>query len=151
MQTLKQLINPALLHRMEQREALTHALRVVLPSEMASHCWAGRIAENRLTVLVDNSSWALRLRYQQRDILAHINQLYHLELNRIEIRLIDPPAALHQAPPPERHPKPGKEAAKALLLAARCVSDPELAKTLERFGRRCEKNALDAHKDTQDA
>lgn len=149
MQALKQLIKPALLQRMEQREALTHALRVVLPGEMACHCWAGRIEDNRFTVLVDNSSWALRLRYQQREILSHINQLYNLELNRMEIRLIDPPTVIPPTPAPPRPPKPGKEAAKALLLAARCVSDPELARTLERFGRRCEQNARE-HADDKD-
>ena len=53
-----------LVKRAALRESWTEQLRAVLPESIAPHCRVADIRNGRLTILVADSSWATRLRFE---------------------------------------------------------------------------------------
>lgn len=72
-------------------EALTAAIRPLLPAAGAEHCWVVDVRNRTLVVLTDSASWAVSIRYQQRELLKQLNDQFRPELagrlERIKIRV----------------------------------------------------------------
>ncbi len=134
-QPLECFIDSGLLRRLRLLEALTGAIRPLLPGAGAQHCWVVDVRGRTLVVLTDSASWAVSIRYQQRELLKQLNDQFRLELGgtleRVKIRVAhhsDRPDAGSPAPsrdttarrPPRRPPDSERELAAILdSLAAR--------------------------------
>ncbi len=74
-----------LLHR------LTLSLKMLLPEDLASHCWVAGIDDRTLTIVTDDPNRASIIRFQQREILKQLNQELSLTvkeyLNQIKVKI----------------------------------------------------------------
>jgi hypothetical protein len=90
-QPLEHFIDSRLLKRLRLLEALTCAIRPLLPAAGAEHCWVVDVREGTLLVLTDSANWAVSVRYQQRELLKQLNDQFHPELasplQRVKIRV----------------------------------------------------------------
>ena len=64
-----------LVKRAALRESWTEQLRAVLPASIAPHCRVANIRDGRLTILVVDSSWATRLRFELPKVEAALKGL----------------------------------------------------------------------------
>jgi len=120
-----------LLHR------LTLSLRMHLPSELASHCWVGGVADRTLTIVTDDPSRASLVRFQQREILKQLNQELSLTvkeyLNRIKIKIsviASGSEALTKAP------FLSSSSAQHIKECANDIKDLELRQALQKLAKR---------------
>ena len=122
-----------LLIKAAQIDALNNAILQHLPKTLAKHCRVINFAQGKLTLAVDNSSIATKLRFQLPELLSYlrsqppfagITSIHHL-LQPAE--LVTP----QRAKPPAK--KLGKEAIEALQTCAEHSADPELQQQLRIF------------------
>jgi hypothetical protein len=109
-QPLERFIDSRLLKRLRLLEALTCAIRPLLPAAGAEHCWVVDVRERTLVVLTDSANWAVSIRYQQRELLKQVNDQFRLELacalERVKIRVSHRSDRLDSGPLARRHPSP---------------------------------------------
>lgn len=141
MRRVRQLIDPALVARAGEMEALTRSLRELLPPALGSHCRVCGLESGTLLLSADGGGQATQLRYLQREIVKHMNAHHGLKLARVRIRVSVPAPgadrtgageALVERPPPH---VPGSAAA-ALRTTARSIEDERLARALGRLADR---------------
>lgn len=71
-----------LIKKVQQLQCINRIFGNLLDQEMATHCFVAKIENNELRVVVENASWATRLRYAIPDILKKMS--YQPELQQIE-------------------------------------------------------------------
>lgn len=116
-------------------QAMTFSLRQYLAGPLAEHCWVAAPRERTLVLVTDGPAWATQLRYQQQEILKLLNSEFHLQLNRLRIRVDAPPPAprLRRA-----GPRLSPQGAAVLEAAAESIADAELSAALRRLARRAD-------------
>lgn len=84
-----------------------------------------------VTIVVENSILANQLRYQQQDVLKHINHTFLSQFKEVKIKLVPPQMT------PIVEPKPRKELSKEvssiLMSMAEGLEDEELKASLQRI------------------
>jgi len=138
MHRLRDFLDTRLIARARAMDQLTASLRTILPSAMAQNCWISGVNGETLSLTTINSALATHIRYQQREILKHINCELRTELaqplRRLRIRLTHFHKA--QAPPPMRRPQLPVHAARQIEAIAQDITDPGLRTALRRLARR---------------
>ena len=124
----------ALLQRADATAQLERRIRQQLPETIAPHCRIAALERNRLTLLVESSAWATRLRYLSAQLLTTLRRDPDLAgLVTIQIRIASP-APL---PAPQSAPPPiSAESAHQLQTCAERIADPRLREPLLRLARR---------------
>ena len=120
-----------LLHR------LTLSIRVLLPAELAGHCWVAGINNRTLTVITDDPSRASLIRFQQHEILKQLNQelspTVKEYLNQIKIRI---GSITKGVEPQAKHLSLSNPSAQLLKECANSIEDRELKEALQHLAKR---------------
>lgn len=102
-----------------------------LPEKAVGCVRVADCSDGRLLLLVDNSAWATRLRYQQAAITRGLAQRLRLGIDRMDVRVRPAPRDT-AAPASARHLSP--ESRRRIRDCAGSVADnPELATALRRL------------------
>lgn len=126
--TLKGLFNQA-----RAVERLQILLESVLEPVAREHCRAASYREGVLRLLVSDSQWATRIRYQQRRLIRQLQAYAEFAtLTKIHCK-VQPP--LVKKAPPVRKMRRSAVAAESLSETASHISDPNLRSALERLAR----------------
>ncbi len=137
--TISRLIQHA---RRLQRVAST--IKELLPPALAAHCQPGNIANDTLTIYLDSSAWATKIRYFSPQLLAHLGKSPQTSQVK-QIRIVVHPL-LFQRPPviPTSYRRTLSPASAALLReAAIATESPRLSAALHRLARHAEKQGED--------
>lgn len=135
MQPLRHYISPELQERAKDNHLLSTLLRQHLPDPLREHVWVAGVDDHCLHLITDSPMWATQLRYQQRELLKHIQYNPALKLSKISIT-VSPMAA---PPHPQRKAQrltltPATRA--AIRAAAATISDEETRAIFERIASR---------------
>ncbi|WP_071872939.1 DUF721 domain-containing protein [Atopomonas hussainii] len=102
------------------------------------HCQVGDLNNGKLVIVVDNSHWATRLRFQEQRLLRQLQACEELRtLTKILIKVHPRSSA---APYRSHSARRTPAAAEALHEAAEVIQDPQLKAALERLASRHESN-----------
>jgi hypothetical protein len=124
-----------LLRRAERSVQLTHDLRSLLPSPLASYCQVSDLTGHILTVVATSPVWAAKLRYLQPALLKAFGSIPSLsqatEVN-IKISKLSQPS-----PNPARSRKVhmSPRSAEHIRQVAEAIEDPALRESLLRLSR----------------
>lgn len=114
-------------------ERMQVLLDSVLEPAAREHCRAASYRDGVLRVLVTDSQWATRVRYQQKRLIRQLQAYAEFAtLTKIHCR-VQPP--LVKKTPPVRKMRRSIVAAETLLETSREISDPNLRAALERLAR----------------
>ncbi len=122
------------LEQLRRDEGLLGEVRGRLPVSTRSHCLQAAVKNGTLTLTLDSSSWATRVRYLEVELVGAFSAV-GVTAVKTQIR---PPgrAARRRAPWPMTGAKRLKPATVSHLLeAADHIVDPELAEALRRLAR----------------
>ena len=137
MQKLTSYISSDLQNKAKFLHRLTLSLRMLLPSELAGHCWVASVQDRTVTVVTNDPSRASLIRFQQREILKQLNQELGLTvkeyLNRIKIRIGNVASGV-EAPTKPIHLS--KISAQQINACANTIKDKDLQKALISLARR---------------
>lgn len=138
MHSLKDFIDARLIAQTRALGRLTASIRSVVTPGIAQSCWASGIKGETLCMITTNSAAATHLRYQQHEILKHVNCELRAELDRpllkLKIRLTH--FREKHPPAPVRTPPLPVQAARQIEAVADDISDPGLKAALRRLARR---------------
>lgn len=111
------------------QRALLIQVRELLPGDVARHCVAAQLRDQRLTLHADSPVWATRLRYLTAQILGLL-QREHPSLRWIKIKLVLP-----HSPPPARPRVARRSDAAAGIIhdSAQDTKQPQLREALQRL------------------
>lgn len=105
MRPIHSLIDPKIVNRTQNIQALTTSLRSRLPSNLQEHCWVVDIIGNTLVLVTRNAETASILRYQQHELIKQINEEFKQSLattlRRVKIKVdynIDKLSSAKKAP-----------------------------------------------------
>lgn len=87
MRRISQFLPPELLAQAAQRDAVTYALRKVLPEAMAPHVWFAGTRGDTALLVTDSGSWTTPLRFEQPAILEHLKECCRLDCRRVSIKV----------------------------------------------------------------
>ncbi|SFM21150.1 hypothetical protein SAMN05216217_10238 [Halopseudomonas yangmingensis] len=126
--TLKSLVSQA-----RQLQRLQTLLETRLEPAAREHCRVASLRDGVLRLVVTDSHWATRLRYQQKRLIRDLQAFTEFgTLNKIQCK-VQPPLIRKQPPGPVmRH---SATAADSLQETAEQISDPQLRAALERLAR----------------
>src|SRR5690554_1461373 len=114
-------------------ERMQVLLDSVLEPAAREHCRAASYRDGVLRVLVTDSQWATRVRYQQKRLIRQLQAYAEFAtLTKIHCR-VQPP--LVKKTPPVRKMRRSIVAAETLFETSREISDPTLPASLERLAR----------------
>lgn len=126
--TLKGLFNQA-----RAVERLQLLLESVLEPAAREHCRAASYRDGLLRLLVSDSQWATRIRYQQKRLIRQLQAYTEFAtLTKIHCK-VQPP--LVKKAPPVRKMQRSNVAAESLSETAEQIRDPDLRSALERLAR----------------
>ncbi|PRB84423.1 DUF721 domain-containing protein [Pseudomonas sp. MYb185] len=126
--TLKGLFNQA-----RAVERLQILLDSVLEPAAREHCRAASYRDGLLRLLVSDSQWATRIRYQQKRLIRQLQAYTEFAtLTKIHCK-VQPP--LVKKAPPVRKMKRSNVAAESLTETAEQIRDPNLRSALERLAK----------------
>jgi hypothetical protein len=124
-----------LLRRAERSGQLTHDLRSLLPSPLASYCQVGDLTGHTLTIIATSPVWAAKLRYLQPTLLKAFRSISSLsQATDINIKI----SKLSQPlPNPTRSRKVhmSSQSAEHIRQMADTIEDPALRESLLRLSR----------------
>jgi len=124
-----------LLKRAEHGRQLTHDLRSLLPSPLASYCQAADLTEHTLTIIASSPVWAAKLRYLQPALLKAFSSAPRLsQVPDIKIK-ISSMGQNRRDPAPGRKIHMSPQSAEAIRQAAAGIEDPALRETLLKLSR----------------
>ena len=120
-----------LLHR------LTLSLKMLLPEDLASHCWVAGIDDRTLTIVTDDPNRASIIRFQQREILKQLNQELSLTvkeyLNQIKVKIGNVINGANHATKAEFL---SKNSAHHINQCAKNIKDLELQNAMQQLAKR---------------
>lgn len=129
---------PELIAHARQLQSLSSALRRCLPADAAAHVQVVRWGDGQLTVQVDSTAWATRLRYLSPQLLRQLQQLPEFTAaHRITLNIAPravPAAAIAQP----CHLSPAS--ARIIDANAETIVDPQLRAALKRLARHGQKS-----------
>jgi len=126
--TLKGLYSKA--RELERLQALVD---IVMEPAAREHCRVGSLRDGVLRLIVTDSQWATRLRYQQKRLIRQLQSYTEFgTLTKLHCK-VQPP--LIQKAAPVRTMRRSKVASEALLETAEQVDDMALKAALERLAR----------------
>jgi len=112
--------------------ALNNALQQTLDAPLKNHCIAANISNNQLVIIADTSAWAIRVRYEQYNIIEGIKgctNVHFLKSIVVKVRPISP-----EQPTPRRLVIPlSNNASKNIWDTAYTINDPKLKLALQRL------------------
>ena len=113
------------------QKALLEQIRAMLPGDLASHCVAARLREQRVVVYADSPAWATRLRFLAPQ-LPGLLRAVHPAVREVRVRML-----IHRAPPTpiRRRARQSDEGAFIIQQSAVNTSDPDLRAALLRLSR----------------
>jgi hypothetical protein len=122
------------LEREARGDRLLAGVRDCLGPHIRPHCVEARVSDGRLTLTLDSPSWATRVRYQTRDLIAELGSR---GIREVKIRT-RPESQVGQAlrQTPLRPPRLTPAAVRHLLAAAEGCVDPGIGDVLRRLARR---------------
>ena len=137
MQKLSTYIGSKLHNKAKFLHRLTLSLRMLLPSELAGHCWVASIQDRTVTIVTNDPSRASLIRFQQREILKQLNQELGLTvkeyLNRIKIRITNVASGIE---PPTKPMSLSKSSAQLIDECAKTIKDKGLQEALVSLSKR---------------
>ena len=68
-------------------EALTNAIRQVLPEPLKWHLVAASEREDTLVLTADSAAWAARMRFHEREVLTHHNRKQGRASQKVIVRV----------------------------------------------------------------
>ncbi len=125
-----------LVTRTRQLSYLTQVLRQQLESDLAIHCYIGKVDKDALVILVDSAAWASKLRFYSQTLLPQLQMAHHsfASLQQIKIKILSQSVTLPE--PVYQRPTMNKENAKGLNTLADSIKDVELQAALVRLAKR---------------
>ncbi|MEJ2631623.1 MAG: DciA family protein [Acidihalobacter sp.] len=87
MRRINQFLPTELLSQAARFDAVTHALRGILPQSMAEHVWFAGTRGDSAVLITDSSSWVTPLRFEQNTILLHLERCCQISSQRIAIKV----------------------------------------------------------------
>ncbi len=129
---------PDLIAHARQLQSLSTALRRCLPADAASHVQVVHWSDGQLTVQVDSTAWATRLRYLSPQLLRQLQQLPEFTAaHRIALN-IAPAATPAVTIAQPFHLSPA--GARIIDANAETIADPQLRAALKRLARHGQKS-----------
>lgn len=126
--TLKGLFNQA-----RAVERLQSLFESVLEPAAREHCHVASYRDGLLRLLISDSQWATRIRYQQKRLIRQLQAYTEFAtLTKIHCK-VQPP--LVNKPPPVRKMRRSEVAAESLTETANHIDDPALRSALERLAK----------------
>lgn len=130
-----------LIRRARQLRQIASTVEKLLPPALADHCQPGNVENDTLTVYLDSSIWATKMRYFSPQLLAHLQgipQTRHIRQIRTVVRppLFQQPSAVTS---PSRHRTLSSKSAALLCEAAAATESPRLSAALRRLARHVKK------------
>ncbi len=129
MESLTDLLNPALLKKARQLDALTKILRASLPQACQQHVEVAGIRDQQIILLTDSPVWVSRLRLYTQGILEMLEEYADIKLTGIKIK----PSFNKKIVKKEivRSPRTlNKRSSTLINQTADSISDPELRRAL---------------------
>ena len=132
MKTLGSILDPGLLARSKNLDALSHLLMQLLPLECSGHFQVASIRQRSLILVCESPAWATRLRQLSPEIIRLLNQHeYPFQHVEIKTRLqsmpdLQPKDINHAAV--KRHLS--ESASKLLASTSASIADPSLRDAL---------------------
>ncbi len=137
MRLCKHFLDHKLIQRSQLLQTLTHSVRSRISPAGAEHCWVAGVHNNVLVVLTDSSTWAVAIRYQQREILKLINSEFRPELEqtlkRLKIKVVSLPSGRKKT---ISKPQLSRSSARLIAVTAKTIQDPGLRVALRRLADR---------------
>lgn len=87
MRRINQFLPAELLSQAARFDAVTHALRSILPRAMAPHVWYAGTHGDSAVLITDSSSWVTPLRFEQNTILLHLERCCQINSKRVSIKV----------------------------------------------------------------
>lgn len=126
-----------LVQRAQQLEQLQQQLNQCLQPAARAHCHLAAYQNNTLTLIVTDGLWATRLRYQQKRLLAQLQQLPEFsQVARLQFK-VRPPLLPGKAA--TRNINFSEQTGEIIQASAAAISDPVLREALERLARHTKK------------
>lgn len=127
----------ALFQGARQLERLQEVVSACLQPAARPHCHVAAWKDACLLLIVTDSHWATRLRYQQRRLARQLQATREFaNLTKIHVKVQPPVVAPGSNQPPRRL---SNSAAQTLSEAAECIDDIRLKQALERLASRAGK------------
>ena len=123
-----------LLQQTHKLRQLNAQLAHLLPLPLSLHCTAAGISNQTLTLLVESSAWATRLRLQTPSILKG---LHHFQIQSLTVKICPPQAAPQTTV--RMRPKMSENTSSLLNNLANTTSDPKLKLALLRLAKNSSK------------
>lgn len=124
-----------LITRTRQLRRLTLALRALLDSELAPHCYISNIEEPLLSVYVDSAAWATRLRFQVPQLLPRLRQANpaFARVSNIRVSIVAQRHTAAPLPKAPRGPMLSEDNANIINTLSNSIDDPPLQQALRRL------------------
>ncbi|MDZ4263878.1 MAG: DciA family protein [Pseudomonadota bacterium] len=119
-----------LLQHTQQLKQLNAQLTHLLPLPLSLHCTAAGVSQQTLTLLVESSAWATRLRLQAPSIIRGL-QSFNIKTLTVKIQPVQKAAAATS----RSRPKMSPDTANLLNDLAETTSDPKLKSALLRLAQ----------------
>ena len=114
-------------------ERLQVLVNSVLEPAAREHCRAASYKDGLLKLLVTDSQWATRVRYQQRRLIRQLQAYSEFAtLTKIHCK-VQPPSVKYAIP--VRKMKRSSVAAESLFETSKAINDPKLREALQRLAR----------------
>ena len=122
-----------LFHQARAVERMQVLVNSVLEPAARDHCRAASYKDGLLRLLVTDSQWATRIRYQQKRLIRQLQAYSEFAtLTKIHCK-VQPPLVKNATP--VRKMRRSEVAAESLIETSRQIEDPNLRAALERLAR----------------
>lgn len=122
-----------LFHQARAVERMQVLVNSVLEPAAREHCRAASYKDGLLRLLVTDSQWATRIRYQQKRLIRQLQAYSEFAtLTKIHCK-VQPPLVKNATP--VRKMRRSEVAAESLIETSRQIEDPNLRAALERLAR----------------
>lgn len=125
-----------LVARTHAQQALLLRVRACLPAPLQAHCLGAVERNDRLTLFAANAAWAMRLRYETRDVGHCLRRIGIDYRGGITTRVLAPTTTFDHRRQHAVYASKGS-APEAIRGAAERVIDPPLREALRRLAARC--------------
>lgn len=126
-----------LVQRAQHIDRLQQLLNQCLQPAARAHCHLATYQDTTLTLIITDGLWATRLRYQQKRLLAQLQQLPEFsQVLRLQFKVRPP---MQPEKPPARNIDFSEQTGEVIQASAKAITDPALREALERLARHTKK------------
>ena len=124
---------PYITQRLKQFDELQKTIIKILGIELEDTSLWAVVSKQQLTIFTDNPLLATQVKYQQRKICTHLNNVYNINLGSVHTKLI--PAKIASKPVKIVRKKLKKTTLDALSSIADNIEDKELKQILKNISK----------------